>query len=179
MTPPGVAAGYAELMGRYALPLFVTQTFKNRSHPEAVAKAHRYFCNVYNRELHGNNWQRKGFAGLQSVLGIERHKSGWPHAHAVIGHPDLDIAGPDFAALRRSMQEFCTKEWGWSRVEVAKSTADCSIYVAKYVMKEGDIVISPRLEALATGQLSLRPASFGGAAEHAPPSSHCASEVTP
>jgi hypothetical protein len=95
-----VPQGYAALMGRYALPLFLTQTFRrghkaerlaprtvaaliggsryrqSGTHPEAVAKAHRHTINMLNVELHGNNWRRRGIVGAQSLLGIERHKSG-------------------------------------------------------------------------------------------------------
>lgn len=150
-----VSQGYASLMGRFALPLLLTQTFENRTHPEVVGKAHRYFLNLFNRELHGNHWKRRGVIGCQSVLGIERHKSGWPHSHAVIGHPDIDLAAQEFASLRRSLKLESDFQWGWSKLEVAKSAAHANAYVSKYIVKEGEIVFSAHLAALATGQLSL------------------------
>lgn len=156
MNGKAVSEGYAALMGRYSLPLFLTQTFERRSHPEAVAKAHRFTLGLLNRELHGNNWKRRGVVGAQSLLGIERHKSGFPHSHAVIGHPDIDLGAGELSALRRALRLTCEEEWGFAKLEVAKSAEHCNAYVAKYIAKEGEIVISDHLEALATGQLSLR-----------------------
>jgi len=174
-----VREGYAALMGRFALPLFLTQTFRRGhkaerlaprtvaaliggsryrqagTHPEAVAKAHRHTISLLNDELHGNNWRRRGIVGAQSLLGIERHKSGDPHSHAVIGHPDIDLGAPEFSALRRELRLTCEAEWGFAKLEVAKSPEHCNAYVAKYVVKDGEIVISDHLEELATGQLSL------------------------
>lgn len=170
MTPSLVADGYAALMGRYALPWLCTQTFEDRSHPETVIKAHRHFLNLLNRELHGNHWKRRGITGAQSILGVERHKSGWPHSHAVIGHPDLDIGSAQYNALRRGLKLECDHQWGNSKVEVAKNPLHCNRYVAKYITKDGELEISPDLHSLATGQLSLRMAAQ--APPGAAPSSH-------
>lgn len=150
-----VAAGYADLMGRYALPLFHTQTFASRAHPETVEKALRYYVNRWNDELHGNNWKRRGVDGVQYIAGIERHKSGNPHSHAVLGHPDIDLGSAEHSALRRSMRELAEHEWGFAKLEVAKSPEHTNAYISKYVSKDGDIVISSKIENLATGQLSL------------------------
>lgn len=175
-----VSAGYAALMGRYSLPWFHTQTFafggpgdhrprqgtvaaliggtryaRAGTHPEAVAKAHRHFLGMLNDELHGNHWRRRKIVGAQSVLGIERHKSGQPHSHAVIGHADLDLAAREFDCVRHALKQRCEKEWGYARVDVAKSQDDANAYVSKYIVKDGEIVISENIEALATGQLAL------------------------
>ena len=155
MSRAAVAEGYASLMGRFALPLFLTQTFEDRTHPEAVTKAHRYTCNLINRELHGNHWKRRGIVGVQSIMGIERHKSGWPHSHAVMGHPDVDLGAPDLSPLRRLIANTCYEEWGIAKLEVAKSREHCNAYVAKYIVKDGEIVLSEHLEDLTTGQLSI------------------------
>jgi hypothetical protein len=158
-----VAEGYAELMSRFALPLFLTQTFGTRSHPEAVVKAHRHFLNLANCELHGTNWKRRGVVGAQSILGVERHKTGFPHSHAVIGHPDVDLGSAELSALRRTLRLTCEDEWGFAKLEVATSPAEVNAYVAKYVVKDGELTLSSRLEALNSGQLALlgRPASTG------------------
>lgn len=155
LTRASVAAGYAEMMSRYALPLFYTQTFATRAHPETCTKALRYYVNCWNRELHGNNWRRRGVDGCQFIAGIERQGNGNPHSHTVLGHPDLDLASPHYAILRRNMREMATQEWGWAKLEVAKSRADCNGYVAKYVTKDGHIELSSNLESMATGQLAL------------------------
>ena len=169
-----VAEGYAALMSRFALPLFLTQTFEDRSHPEAVAKAHRYTCNLINRELHGNHWKRRGIVGVQSIMGIERHKSGWPHSHAVMGHPDIDLGDPQLSPLRRQIANTCYEEWGIAKLEVAKSREHCNAYVSKYIVKDGEIVLSDHLEDLNTGQLSILahiaadPAGANPAGSHSP-----------
>ena len=155
LTRRNVAAGYADLMGRYALPLFVTQTFAKRSHPEAVCKAHRYFLSLVNVELHGKNWRRKGIIGAQSIVGVERHKSGYPHSHAVVGHPDIDLGSDFHRPLRAALKARCEDEWGFARLEVASSAAEVNAYVSKYVVKDGDLWISDNIEALNSGQLSL------------------------
>jgi hypothetical protein len=158
-------------MGRYALPLFLTQTFRHRSHPEAVIKAHRYTMHLFNSELHGQNWRRKGVAGVQSLMGVERHKSGYPHSHAVLGHGDVDLGAGELSWLRRSIRLTCEEEWGFAKLEVAKSAAHCNAYVSKYIVKDGEIYISQRLEALNTGQLSMLAAR--------PPASTLATAVDP
>jgi len=164
-----VAEGYASLMGRFALPLFLTQTFEDRTHPEAVAKAHRYTCNLINVELHGNHWKRRGIVGVQSIMGIERHKSGWPHSHAVMGHPDIDLGDRQLSPLRRQIANTCYEEWGICKLEVAKSLEHCNAYVAKYIVKDGEIVLSERLEELNTGQLSILAATAAHPAGAHPP----------
>jgi hypothetical protein len=155
MSRTAVAQGYASLMGRFAMPLFLTQTFVNRSHPEAVTKAHRYTLGLLNTELHGNNWRRRGIVGAQSIMGVERHKSGYPHSHAVIGHPDIDLGAPELSALRRTLRLTCEAEWGFAKLEIAKSPEHCNAYVSKYIVKDGEIVISDHVEDLNTGQLSI------------------------
>jgi len=156
LTRENVATGYADLMGRYALPLFLTQTFATRSHPEAVCKAHRFTIALLNNEIHGKNWRRKGELGAQSILGVERHKSGYPHSHAVIGHADIDLGAREFTCLRARLRTRCEEEWGFARLEVATSAAEVNAYVSKYVVKDGELWIADHIEALNTGQLSLR-----------------------
>ena len=159
-----MVVGYAQLMGRFALPLFDTQTFVNRSHPENVLKAHRYKVALWNDELHGRNWRRKGVTGVQWVLGIERHKSGYPHSHAVLGHPDLDLGAAEFSALRRIMRLTAEAEWGFCKLEVAKSAEHVNGYVSKYIAKDGEIEFSPQVDCLVGGQLSLCANRFNGLA---------------
>lgn len=155
LTRHNVALGYAELMGRFRLPLFLTQTFANRSHPEAVGKAHRYTLALLNNDLHGKNWRRKGITGAQSILGIERHKSGYPHSHAVVGHPTVDLGALEHSALRAALRARCEAEWGFARLEVATSAAEVNAYVSKYVVKDGDLWISDHIETLNSPQLAL------------------------
>lgn len=151
-----IAAGYAKLMATFTLPLFLTQTFANRSHPEAVEKAHRHTLNLLNRELHGNRWRQRGIVGAQSIMGIERHKNWFPHSHAVIGHPDLDLGAKEYSALRRALRLTCEEEWGFAKLEVAESQVATNEYVSKYVCKDGEICITDKLGALRTGLLSLQ-----------------------
>lgn len=145
---PSIVGGYAELMSRYALPLFVTQTFRHRQHPENVVKAHRYQLGLINDELHGKNWRRKGIDGCQSVLGIERHKSWLPHSHAVVGHASVDLGAhtKQMHDMRVGLQNRFEAEWGFSKVLVAQSLAHVNNYIAKYVTKDGEIYLSDRLE---------------------------------
>jgi hypothetical protein len=72
-----------------------------------------------------------------------------------MGHPDIDLGSSEFAPLRRQIANTCYAEWGIAKLEVAKSLEHCNAYVAKYICKDGEIVISDHLEALNTGQLSM------------------------
>lgn len=154
-----IANGYADLMARYAMPLFNTQTWDQKRHhpphPETVVKANRYFIGHVNDALHGRNWRRKGIIGCQFVVGVEPQKSGVLHSHSVIGHPDLELGADEYAPLRRDMQAWSEEQWGYARLTVAKSADAVNLYVAKYIVKHGEITISEKLEALANGQLSL------------------------
>lgn len=93
---------------------------------------------------HTFKWLRSGPRAVgrpvvAGFVGLERHKSGWPHAHAVLklagGFQKGDLAG---------MGQSWFREHGYAKLEVPRSAGDVSAYVSKYVVKDigqGDIVM--------------------------------------
>ena len=103
------------------------------------------------RKLSGTWWNeyRKGRAHPIWVVGIEPHRSGKLHAHAII---KWSRRLPD---LRRTegwrLWSGKTTEgglgFGWCRIEPPKSQDDVNRYVSKYVTKGGEITLSPSFDA--------------------------------
>jgi hypothetical protein len=92
---------------------------------------------------HAYRWLRRGpFAVGQpvqaAVVGIERHKSGWPHMHTLLKFPTGVQKG-----LLSGMGQAWFAEHGYAKLELPRSRDDVAIYVAKYVSKDidrGDIL---------------------------------------
>lgn len=151
-----LSGGYVELVSRYPLPIFTTQTWRVRTHPEAALKAHGYLMHLATSELFGKNYRRSGVLPLQWVAAIERHKSWNPHVHALCGHPDIDLAAAELGQFRAHMKAIANEEWGWSKFEVIKAQDDARSYVIDYAAKTGELFFSPHLEELSRGQICIR-----------------------
>jgi hypothetical protein len=123
--------------------LFLTLTSEDRSHPEALHKRFRYCVHKISDELYGRHVTRRG-TPIEYVTGIERHKSGWPHSHAVLRFPGVDMADPQQFSLA-FWQQWITDTGGWSWLSVPRNQGDVVTYVTKYVTKEGDLILSPNL----------------------------------
>lgn len=118
-------------------------TSDRRTHPEALQKRFRYCVHKMADHLYGRHWQRRG-QGIEYVYGQERHKSGWPHSHSVLRIPDVDLTDPDQLNLAY-WQKFITETGGHTRLDRPRSVADVVGYCTKYVLKEGDLILSPNL----------------------------------
>jgi len=143
----GVAAGLREAWTSYLSQrpwdAFLTLTSTGRTHPEALHKRFRYCLHKMSDELYGRAETRRG-TPIEYVNGIERHKSGWPHSHALLRFPDVDLADPDQFSLEH-WQKFITDTGGWCWLSRPRGQEDVVSYVTKYVVKDGDLVLSDNL----------------------------------
>jgi hypothetical protein len=94
--------------------------------------------------LYGRAVTRRG-TPIEFVNGIERHKSGWPHSHALLRFPDVDITDPSQFALRE-WQPRITETGGFAWLSIPRAQADVVGYVTKYVTTEGDLELSGNLQ---------------------------------
>lgn len=119
---------------------FLTMTSEHRTHPEALLKRFRYCTHLANDAIYGRRWERRN-QGCQWVAGVERHKSGWPHLHAVLRFPDFDLAGEEGRTWfpLAPWQERFTQTGGICRLDLARSSQDVVGYVTKYVVKDGEL----------------------------------------
>lgn len=120
---------------------FLTLTDPGLSHPEHMTKRCRYFEATVNRDLYGNNHERRG-RGIETLTGIERQERGSVHAHMLLRFPDHDIRDRDQVSLAY-LQKKAASLGGFAWLEVPRSQADVVAYVTKYVLKDGDIILGP------------------------------------
>jgi hypothetical protein len=137
--------------------LFLTLTSEKRTHPEALHKRFRYCVHKMSDELYGRARTRR-YLPIEYVNGIERHKSGWPHSHALIRTPEVDLADPEQLSLEH-WQKFITDTGGWCWLTRPRDQAGVVAYVTKYVTKDGELVLSPNLSPAVdpTPALALAP----------------------
>ena len=141
-------------MGHRPWDLFLTLTSSRRTHPEALHKRFRYCTHKIADHLYGRHWERRG-QGVEYVCGMERHKSGWPHSHALLRMPNIDLADANQFNLGY-WQKFIGETGGHCWLERPKNQGDVVAYTTKYVLKEGDIILSENLNPLeAGGQAAL------------------------
>lgn len=75
--------------------------------------------------------------------GIERHKSGWPHSHALLRVPGVDLSDREQLSLA-DWQARISATGGWSWLTRPRDQVDVTSYVTKYVTG-GDLVLSDNL----------------------------------
>ena len=150
----GLADAWAEWLGHRPWDLFLTLTSNRRTHPEALHKRFRFCTHKIADHLWGRHWERRGH-GVEYVCGMERHKSGWPHSHAMVRLPGVDLSDAGQFNLGY-WQKFITETGGFCYLERPRSQADVVSYTTKYVLKEGDLILSDNLNPLETGnQMAL------------------------
>jgi hypothetical protein len=141
-------------LGHRPWDLFLTLTSNHVTHPEALHKRFRYCCHKISDDLYGRHWQRRG-QGVEYVVGMERHKSGLPHSHAVLRLADVDLSDASQFSLAH-WQKWITETGGFCRLERPRSQADVVSYASKYVLKEGDLTLSDNLDPYEAGsQMAL------------------------
>ena len=141
--PGAVREAWSEWLSAAPWDLFLTLTDGGYPHPEAMLKRGRYFCSKVNDNLYGRNWLKRGL-GVEFVTGVELQKRGSCHTHSLIRLPHHDVRDREQFSLAR-WQRFATSLGGFAWLEVPKSTADITAYVTKYVLKDGELVLSPNL----------------------------------
>lgn len=123
--------------------LFLTLTSEQRTHPEALHKRFRYCVHKMGDHLYGRSRMRRG-SPIEYINGIERHKSGWPHSHALIRLPGVDLADRTQFNLG-DWQRFICDTGGWCWLSRPRDQQDVVSYTTKYVIKDGDLRLSDNL----------------------------------
>jgi len=141
-----VHGAWAEWLGHRPWDLFLTLTSSRKTHPEALHKRFRYCTHKIADHLYGRHWERRG-QGVEYVCGMERHKSGWPHSHALMRLPNVDLADAGHFSLDY-WQKFITDTGGFCYLVRPKNQEDVVSYTTKYVLKEGDLILSENLNPL-------------------------------
>ena len=144
---PSLRESWGAWIGAQPWDLFVTLTSEKQTHPEAMLKRFRYCMHKASDHVYGRRWERRG-QGLQWVTGLERTKQGWPHSHAVVRFPGVDIRGQDGRAIfdLGYWQRWMTDTGGYAWLELPRSEAAVVQYVTKYVVKDGELELSPTVE---------------------------------
>lgn len=136
-------SAWSEWLSGRPWDLFLTLTSEHRTHPEALHKRFRYCVHQMSDELYGRTATRRG-TPIEYVNGIERHKSGWPHSHALIRVPGVDLDDPLQLSLA-AWQKRITETGGFCWLARPRHQGDVVSYVTKYVTKDGELVLSENL----------------------------------
>jgi len=134
---------WAGWLGARPWDLFLTLTSERRTHPESLHKRFVYCVHKLSDELYGRGETRTG-CPIEYVNGIERHKSGWPHSHAVLRVPGVDLADPAQLSLATWQKRF-SDTGGFSWLTRPRAQGDVVTYVTKYVTKDGELILSDNL----------------------------------
>lgn len=139
-TDPSTWAVWLQGLGFHPVGFF-TLTFDDRRGgvtPEAALWFWRHLVRLFNEDVGGTNYRRKwGHSWFSYVVGVEYHKTGVPHLHALVD------GRLDFKTLHRRWNSLCG--FAWTRI-VGEEDIACR-YVLKYVAKgEGlrSIWLQPR-----------------------------------
>lgn len=143
VVPSSLRDAWSEWLSQRPWDLFVTLTSDHRTHPEALHKRFRYCVHQMSDELYGRTVTRRG-TPIEYVNGIERHKSGWPHSHALVRFPDVDLSDPLQLNLA-TWQKRMTENGGFTWLSRPRHQADVVGYVTKYVTKDGELILSDNL----------------------------------
>lgn len=144
---------WADLLMRQPWHWFATLTFKPQHegrgggiHPEKGEKAFRLLASSINRDIYGPRWHKRKLAdnqlhgGVVWAVGQEFHKSGRIHYHALLACQERDLSD---VARRLSWMDWWFERFGIARIEPPKAQEDVAGYVSKYVVKDGEISLSP------------------------------------
>lgn len=152
--PVELRDSWAGWIGHRPWDLFLTLTSSKRTHPEALHKRFRYCVHKMADQVYGKHWQRR-VSGIEYVVGMERHRSGWPHSHAVLRVPEVDVSDRSQFSLAH-WKRFIDETGGFCKLERPRDQGDVVSYCIKYLLKEGDLHLSGNLNPLeADQQLAL------------------------
>lgn len=141
--PASARVEYTRWLSARPWDLFLTLTSDHRTHPESLHKRFRYCVHQMSNELYGRPRTRRA-CPIEYVNGIERHKSGWPHSHALLRFPEIDLADPLQLSLA-TWQKRITETGGFAWLSRPRAQADVVGYVTKYVTKDGELMLSENL----------------------------------
>lgn len=174
--------GWADLLMRQSWHWFTTLTFKPKHegpcggvHPEKGDKAFRLLISCINRELYGPRWAKHG-KSLVWARGTELHKSGRIHFHALVACVETDLNQVP-GARRLDWMDWWFREFGIARIEPPESQEDICGYVSKYVVKGGEVDMSPNFGRVRPPSLFGSPAQESGADQRPKPTGLGAAEA--
>jgi len=150
---PGVREAWTSYLAQRPWDLFLTLTSERRTHPEALHKRFRYAVHQISNDLYGRAATRRS-CPIEYVNGVERHKSGWPHSHALVRLPDVDLDHRDQFSLEH-WQRWITETGGWCWLSRPRNQEHTVSYVTKYVVKDGELVLSDNLSPITDPRPSL------------------------
>lgn len=122
---------------------YLTLTAEGRTHPEALHKRWCWYRNQISTELYGRPQTRKRNP-IEYVAGIERHKSWNPHSHILFRLPGVDMADPAQFSLA-TWQKRMSETGGYAWLEAPEDQEAVTAYVTKYVIKDGELILSDNL----------------------------------
>ena len=190
ITGEGLRQAWAELLCRYKWDVFGTLTFRHSRHdPFSVVDAFKAWlfrwqeAEAAERGLVGRQevprpgrdglgrplpprvkrwgaWWRSWKRGDRPiwVVGVEPHESGNLHLHCLVksSHclPNMQ---------RKTGWQLWYDQNGRGRIEPPRSMEDVNMYVAKYVVKGGELVLSDTFSAEGMRAATVRPTWFPGA----------------
>jgi len=135
---------WTKFLERYEWQWFGTFTFRDEVHPEAAAKAFRFWVAMIDASKLGPNYQRpsKFLFRVRWVRALEWQKRRVLHYHALINNLGLYDSS-------RQVRDFWSEEWnklaGFASLRPISDIGGVTGYVAKYVSKGGEIDLSPTL----------------------------------
>jgi len=140
------SAAWVVLLARYEWCWFGTFTFKDAIHPEAADKAFKYWVSLVGQSYLGKNWRRKAARAPQWVRGLEWQRRDVLHYHALITNVPREYA--EFAWRVFFRQLWVSRDiGGFMRLDACDGSDAVYSYLTKYVVKGGEIDISPNLPA--------------------------------
>lgn len=135
---------WIEMLSRYQWDWFVTLTFKDSVHPEAADKRFRVWLNELNTALYGRRWRQRG-QGVYWAKALEYQKRGVIHFHVLMS----DTQNLNETLRRLTFMDKWKKIAGFSKIEVPNQQQCVARYCAKYIVKGGEIDLSPTLSSYA------------------------------
>jgi len=138
---------YGEFLRRYEWQWFATLTYRNPprfNHVENALRHFRKFTNRLSCEIDGKNWSRHG-RGVHYVVSVERHLSGDPHVHALIG------AGKYMGSYMQRCQSEWRRNHGLALIESPYSVEAVCRYVTKTAATDNEIEYSANLASRRSG----------------------------
>lgn len=130
---------WAELLNRWLWDWFATLTFRDDPHPEKADKLFRVWVSKLNRKLYGVRWAKHG-KGVRWVRATELQRRGVIHYHVLMGGDRLPNE------RRLDWMDTWNELAGFARIEVPENAGAVVGYCSKYVVKGGEIDMSPTLE---------------------------------
>jgi hypothetical protein len=136
-------AAWVSLLSRYHWDLFGSLTFRDDTHPESAMKRFRLFVSMINRKLYGPRWAKHN-KGVSWCVAMERQARGVLHFHCLLADPELTslLKGSWFKLDGRwanELNEMWNELAGFARIEPIQVAELVQNYVAKYVIKGGEI----------------------------------------